>query len=270
MTLGQKWNELRARNEAGLIAYVMAGFPSVPGSMRMAETLARNGADMIEIGLPFSDPIADGPMIQSASNAGLRNGATLDRVLAEVKDLNPGIPLILMSYLNPLLGRGRSKTFEALMKAGISGLIIPDLPADEAHGWASASRAHGVDLILLAAPTSPEERLRKIAAASNGFVYCVGVTGTTGIRKALPPDAGRMVRTLRRITDKPLAVGFGISTPGHVRALSASADGVIVASRLLRAVETREDLPSLVRSLKRATVRSPRSRPSGRRERRGA
>jgi tryptophan synthase alpha chain len=267
MTLGQKWNELSKKNEAGLIAYVMAGFPSVSGSMRMAKTLAQNGADMIEIGLPFSDPIADGPVIQSASNAGLRNGASLDRVLNEVEDLNLGIPLILMSYLNPLLGRGRTKLFDAVGKAGISGLIIPDLPADESDGWASISREHGVDLILLAAPTSSVDRLRMIAGASNGFVYCVGVTGTTGVRKDVPPDAGRMVRTLRRITDKPLAVGFGISTPGHVRALSATADGVIVASRLLRAVEKREDLPALVRSLKRATVRSSRSRPSGRPER---
>jgi tryptophan synthase alpha chain len=270
MRLEQKWNELRGKNEAGLIGYVMAGYPSVAASMLMARTLARNGADFIEIGLPFSDPIADGPVIQSASNTGLRNGATLDRVLNEVRNMKSGVPLILMSYLNPLLARGRQDVLGSLEKAGISGLIIPDLPADESEDWAAETRRRGVDLILLGAPTSPEDRLRKIAAASSGFVYCVGVTGITGIRKDLSPDAARMVRTLRRFTDKPLAVGFGVSTPGHVRDLSSVADGVIVASRLLRAVENREDLPSLVRSLKRATRRPRRRHPAGRGERTGA
>jgi tryptophan synthase alpha chain len=269
MKLAQKWNELRRKDEAGLIGYVMAGYPTVAASMRMARTLAQNGADFIEIGLPFSDPIADGPVIQSASNTGLRNGATLDRVLNEVRNLKSDVPLILMSYLNPLLGRGITAVLGAIEKAGISGLIIPDLPADESEDWSAAARGRGVDLILLAAPTSPVDRLRKIAAASSGFVYCVGVTGITGIRKELSPDAGRMVRTLRRFTDKPLAVGFGVSTPGHVRDLSSTADGVIVASRLLRAVENREDLPSLVRRLKRATRRSRSGHQAGRGERAG-
>jgi tryptophan synthase alpha chain len=264
MNIGRKWSQLRERNEAGLIGYVMAGFPSLSGSMRMARTLSENGADFIEIGLPFSDPIADGPAIQSAAGIGLRNGATLERVLREVRHLDLGIPLILMSYLNPLLNHEKLKVLRGLGKAGISGLIIPDLPADSGDGWAEHSKGCGVDLILLAAPTSPDERLRKIAAASNGFIYCVGLTGTTGVRKELRPDAGRLVRKLRKVTDKPLAVGFGVSTPDHVRALSAAADGVIVASRLLGAVERNEDLPALVRSLKRATVRSPRNRSSER------
>ena len=264
MNIGQKWSQLREQNEAGLIGYVMAGFPSLAGSMRMARTLSENGADMVEIGLPFSDPIADGPVIQSASNTGLQNGATLDRVLAEVRNLDLGVPLILMSYLNPLLTLEKSQILRGLKRAGISGLIIPDLPADGSDGWAGCSRACGVDLILLAAPTSSDERLRRIASASSGFVYCVGVTGITGVRKDLPPDAGLLIRKLRKITDKPLAVGFGISTPDHVRALSATADGVIVASRLLGAVKRNEDLPALVRSLKHATVRSPRSRTSAR------
>jgi len=264
MNIGQKWSQLREQNEAGLIGYVMAGFPSLAGSMRMARTLSENGADMVEIGLPFSDPIADGPVIQSASNLGLRSGATLDRVLAEVRNLDLGVPLILMSYLNPLLTLEKSQILRGLKRAGISGLIIPDLPADGSDGWAGCSRACGVDLILLAAPTSSDERLRRIASASSGFVYCVGVTGITGVRKDLPPDAGLLIRKLRKITDKPLAVGFGISTPDHVRALSATADGVIVASRLLGAVKRNEDLPALVRSLKHATVRSPRSRTSAR------
>ena len=264
MNIAQQWSALREKNEAGLIGYVMAGFPSLPGSMRMARTLSENGADMVEIGLPFSDPIADGPVIQSAANTGLRNGATLERVLDVVRNLDLDIPLILMSYLNPLLTREKPQILRGLKRAGISGLIIPDLPADGSDGWADCSRACGVDLILLAAPTSSDERLRTIAAASSGFVYCVGVTGTTGVRKELRPDAGRLVRKLRKITDKPLAVGFGISTPNHVRVLSATADGVIVASRLLGAVEKNEDLPALVRSLKRATIRSPHRRPSAR------
>jgi anthranilate synthase component 1 len=265
MNIRQKWDELRQKNEAGLIAYTMAGFPSLDESMRIAKTLAESGADFLEIGLPFSDPIADGPVIQAASNAGLANGATFDKLLNEVPKLKLEIPLILMSYLNPLLNHGLSRTFRDLKRAGFSGLIVPDLPADESGEWTALSKSSGVDLILLAAPTSPDARLKKIAEASSGFVYCVSVAGTTGIRKALPPEAPRMVRRLRKLTGKPLAVGFGVSTPEHVRELSKTADGVIVASRILKAVEEGEDFAALVRGLKQATHRdSPKPVRSGR------
>jgi anthranilate synthase component 1 len=255
MNIRQKWNELRLKNEAGLIAYAMAGFPSMDESMRIAGTLAESGADFLEIGLPFSDPIADGPVIQAASQIGLGNGATLEVLLEEIPKLKLEIPLILMSYLNPLLNHGLSRTFRDLKGAGFSGLIVPDLPVDESGEWTALSKSFGVDLILLAAPTSSDARLKKIAEASSGFVYCVSVAGTTGIRKDLPPDAPRMVKRLRKLTDKPLAVGFGVSTPEHVRELSKTADGVIVASRILKAVEEGEDFAALVRSLKQATRR---------------
>ncbi len=256
MNIQQKWGELRLKNEAGLIAYTMTGFPSLDESMQIARVLAENGADFLEIGLPFSDPIADGPVIQAASHVGLQNGATLKTLLEEVQKLKLKIPLILMSYLNPLLSYGVPQSFSALKRAGFSGLIIPDLPVEEADEWRMLAKSTGVDLILLAAPVSSEARLKKIAAASSGFVYCVSVAGTTGIRRHLPPGGPRLVKRLRKLTDKPLAVGFGVSTPEQVRKLVKTADGVIVASRILQAIVAGEDFAALVRSLKQATHRN--------------
>ncbi|MDM7924424.1 MAG: tryptophan synthase subunit alpha [bacterium] len=255
MTLSEKWEELRSRNEAGLVAYLMAGHPTLDKSFEAIRTLAENGADFIEIGLPFSDPIADGPVIQEASNIGLANGADLDTVLGAARSMDGRVPLILMSYLNPLHRRGVNRSVRGLKAAGFAGLIIPDLPADEAGDWMAASRKAGLDLIFLAAPTSPPERLAKIAAASSGFVYCVSLTGTTGSRTAVAAGAEAFLRRMRGRTKKPLAVGFGVSTPEHVKRLSRVADGVIVGSRIVRAAAQGEDLAALVRSLKDATRR---------------
>ncbi|MBN2201334.1 tryptophan synthase subunit alpha [bacterium] len=253
MTLSEKWAELRRRNEAGLVAYLMAGHPTLEKSFENMRTLAENGADFIEIGLPFSDPIADGPVIQEASNIGLANGADLDTVLAAARSMNGRVPLILMSYLNPLHRRGVNRVCRELKAAGFEGLIIPDLPADEAGQWSAACRKAGPDLIFLAAPTSPPDRLAKIAAASSGFVYCVSLTGTTGSRSAVAAGAEAFLRRMRGRTDKPLAVGFGVSTPEHVKRFSRLADGVIVGSRIVRAAAEGEDIAALVRSLKNAT-----------------
>lgn len=255
MTLSEKWEELRSRNEAGLVTYLMAGHPTLEKSLEAMRTLAENGADFIEIGLPFSDPIADGPVIQEASNTGLANGADLDTVLGAARSMDGRVPLILMSYVNPLLRRGVPRVCRELKAAGFEGLIIPDLPADEAGDWKAASRKAGVDLIFLAAPTSPPDRLAKIAAASSGFVYCVSLTGTTGSRSAVAEGAEAFLRRMRGRTKKPLAVGFGVSTPEHVRRFSRVADGVIVGSRIVRAAAQGEDLAALVRSLKDATRR---------------
>jgi tryptophan synthase alpha chain len=258
MTIAEKWAELRGRNEAGLVAYLMAGHPTPGRFLENVRAVADAGADFIEIGLPFSDPIADGPVIQEAANAGLANGATLDAVLSAVRSLDAGVPLILMSYLNPLYGRGPVRVCRQLAAAGFSGLIVPDLPADDAAGWPGAARGSGIDLIFLAAPTSPPARLSVIAGASSGFVYCVSLTGTTGSRDAVPSGADAFLRRVRRLTDKPLAVGFGVSTPGHVRRLARVADGVIVGSRIVRAADAGEDLKALVAGLKRATRRATR------------
>lgn len=255
MTLSEKWEELRRRNEAGLVAYLMAGHPTLEKSFEAMRTLAENGADFIEIGLPFSDPIADGPVIQEASNIGLANGADLDTVLGAARSMDGRVPLILMSYLNPLYRRGVNRAVRELKAAGFEGLIIPDLPADEAGDWKAASRKAGLDLIFLAAPTSPPDRLAKIAAASSGFVYCVSLTGTTGSRTTVAAGAEAFLRRMRKQTEKPLAVGFGVSTPEHVKRFSRVADGVIVGSRIVRAAARGEDLAALVRSLKDATRR---------------
>ncbi len=253
MTLSEKWKELRFRNEAGLVAYLMAGHPTIEKFLENMRTLAENGADFIEIGLPFSDPIADGPVIQQASNIGLANGADLDTVFGAARSMNGRVPLILMSYLNPLHRRGVNRVCRELKAAGFEGLIIPDLPADEAGDWSVACRKAGLDLIFLAAPTSPPDRLAKIAAASSGFVYCVSLTGTTGSRNTVAAGAESFLRRMRKQTKKPLAVGFGVSTPEHVKRFSRLADGVIVGSRIVRAAAQGENIAALVRSLKDAT-----------------
>jgi tryptophan synthase alpha chain len=255
MTLQDQWTSLRSRNEAGLIVYTMGGFPTVDRWFHSMRAIAAGGADFIEIGLPFSDPIADGPVIQAASHAALRHGVTIERLLSGVVRARLQVPIILMSYLNPLLSHGPRRLFRDFVRAGVSGLIVPDLPADGAGEWISLSRAFGVHLVFLAAPTSDDRRLKVIAAQSSGFVYCVSLTGTTGARETLPPGVDRMVRRLRSFTRKPIAVGFGVSTPDQVERLSRTADGVIVGSRIVRAVGEGEDVESLVRAFKQATGR---------------
>lgn len=244
----------RARGELALLPYLTAGYPSLDAFVEHLGTVAAAGADVIEIGVPFSDPIADGPTIQHSSQVALRAGATLTRILDALATAPAGCPRVAMSYLNPLLALGGQRLLPALRRAGVVGLLIPDLPVEEADAWSAAAAGEGIDVILLAAPTSSPDRLARIGAASRGFVYAVSLAGTTGARAELAPGlSGFLARVRAASAGLPVAVGFGIARPEQVRALRGQVDGVVVGSRLVDALRHGEDLGSLVAGLKSAT-----------------
>jgi tryptophan synthase alpha chain len=239
---------LRARGERALVPYVCAGDPSLDVTARLVAEAARRGADLIEVGLPFSDPLADGPVIQRAGARALARGTSLYRLLPVLAEVTASVttPLLLMTYLNPLHRYGLEAVARDLAKAGVAGLIVPDLPVDESGPLEHAARANGLDLVAMAAPTSGPARLRRIARAARGFVYLVPLTGLTGERTDLPSDLVRLVRDLRAVTTKPVCVGFGISTPAQVAAVVRHADGAIVGSAIVRLVESLEGAADLV------------------------
>ncbi|HDQ46447.1 MAG TPA: tryptophan synthase subunit alpha [bacterium] len=253
MRIHEQFAKLKSGNEAALIGYLTAGFPTMEGFLSNLEEAAGSGADIIEIGIPFSDPIADGPTIQMSSQIGLANGATLPAILKAIRDLDLNIPLVFMSYLNPLLAYGQDRLLADMIHAKVTGLIVPDLPVEEAASWKSAAESRGVDTIFLVTPASPEERVRRIAEASTGFVYCVSLTGTTGARHDLSDDLPAFLDRVRSFTNTPIAVGFGISGPEHIRRLLPHADGMIVGSRVIDAIRNGEDVGGLIRKLKDAT-----------------
>jgi tryptophan synthase alpha chain len=220
---------------AALMPYLMGGFPDVETSRAVGIACADAGADLLELGVPYSDPLADGPVIHSAATAALRAGATVDDVLGVCESLAARVPVVLMVYANVVLARGLEAFAERAAGAGAAGLIVPDLPHDEAGEARAACDARGLALVPLAAPTSTDERLAAIGADARGFVYTVSLTGTTGERGELPPDLERTVQRVRATTDLPVAVGFGISTGEHARRVAEVADGVIVGSRIVRA-----------------------------------
>jgi tryptophan synthase alpha chain len=253
MNLLRAFETVRRKNEAALLAYHVAGYPTLSDSMRVFRTLAEGGADILEVGVPFSDPIADGPAIQSASACALRRGATLRAIVQGFAGSGIHAPCVLMSYINPLLAYGIPRLFGDLKQAGFCGLIVPDLPPEEASGWIQQSERHGLDMVFLVTPVSGPGRIRFITSRSRGFIYAVSVTGTTGARNSLPGDLSAFLARVRRFSDLPVAVGFGISTPDQVRAVSRSADGAVVGSRIVEAVRRGEDVRRLVANLKRAT-----------------
>jgi len=223
---------------AALMPYLMGGFPDLDTSRRIGLEYARAGADLVELGVPFSDPLADGPVIHAAGTAALRAGVKLPDVLAEVGRpmADEGVPVVVMCYANPILARGLERFADALVEAGASGLIVPDLPLEEASATLRACDERGLALVPLVAPTTPESRLERIGAQARGFLYTVSVTGTTGERTNLQDGLSGVVARAARATTVPIAVGFGLSTPEQAAAAAAAgADGVIVGSRLVRA-----------------------------------
>lgn len=257
MSLSDAFRRAAARGEAALIPYVTGGFPSVAASMERLVEADAAGADVLEIGIPFSDPVADGPTIQAASHRALAAGATPSAILDALAATPTRAPRVAMSYLNPLEAGGRERRIAALRRARVDGLIVPDLPLEEAAGWSAALAEAGIDLVLLVAPTSGAGRAARIAAASRGFVYSVNLAGTTGARAALPAGLRDALAALREASPHPVAAGFGVSTPEQVAALSEVADGVVVGSRLVDAIAHGEALTPLIRSLKDATRRMP-------------
>jgi tryptophan synthase alpha chain len=244
----RKFRTLAEAGELGLIAYITAGDPSLEASARIVVAAAEAGADIIELGVPFSDPVADGPVIQRASERALRSGTTLAGVLELVRNLrsHTEVPLVLFSYFNPILQMGLQKFAESAASAGADGVLITDLTPEEADEYRATVRAQGLDAIFLAAPTSTDQRLARIAAASTGFLYLVSRTGVTGEREALPEGLPALVRRIRNFATLPIAVGFGISLPSHVSVLGGIADAAVVGSALMAAVENADSVDAAV------------------------
>jgi tryptophan synthase alpha chain len=235
---------------AALMPYLMGGFPDLATSRAIGEAYADGGADLVELGVPFSDPLADGPVIQAAGTRALAAGATVGAVLEVAAALAQRLPVVLMCYTNVVLARGVEAFAEDLARAGASGLIVPDLPLEEAGETRAACEAAGVALVPLVAPTTPEDRLAAIGAQARGFLYTVSVTGTTGERATLTDAFAGVVGRTKAHTAAPVALGFGIATPEHAaQAAAAGADGVIVGSRLVRAAGEAGDPAAAVREV---------------------
>lgn len=230
------FKKLKAQNKKAFIPYIMAGDPSLEKTEKIVRMFEECGADIVELGVPFSDPLADGPTIQRASERALKNGVTLKKVIAFVKDLRSKsqVPLVLMTYYNPVFKYGEENFIADAKDAGVDGVIIPDLPPDEAEGFIKLAKKAGLSAIFLLAPTSTDERVKKVAGASTGFIYYVSITGITGAQLLLDGSVEKSINGIRRITGKPVAVGFGISTPDEAASIAGIADGVIVGSAIVK------------------------------------
>ena len=249
--LATTFEELRARGERALVAYFTAGDPSLAETRRLVLEAAARGADVIELGVPFSDPIADGPVIQRAAMRARERGTSVARVLETVATLRAEtpVPVVLLTYYNPVLAFGLKAFARTAADAGADGVIVADLPLEEAGPFSAEAEAAGLDLVHLVAPTSTPGRVRLIARRSRGFIYVVSLTGVTGERRELPRDLEAQIRTLRRLTTKPVCVGFGIGHPDQVAAVGRLADGVIVGSAIVRLIEERAGTPTLIKDV---------------------
>ncbi len=242
--ISRRFAELRTAGELGIVAYLTAGDPSLAATQKFVEALAEAGADVIELGVPFSDPVADGPTIQRASERALRAGATLHGVIDLVKQIRSSasarareVPLVLFGYYNPILQMGLEKFAAAAAGAGADGVLVTDLTPEESAQYREILARHQLDTVFLAAPTSDAERLAIIAAVSSGFLYVISRTGVTGAKDAMPEDLPGLLRRVRSVTNLPLAVGFGISQPGHVSMLGGLADAAVIGSALVSEIE---------------------------------
>ncbi|HET8577026.1 MAG TPA: tryptophan synthase subunit alpha [Methylomirabilota bacterium] len=242
------FGQLRQRGERALIPYFTAGDPSLAVTRRLIVEAAKRGADIIELGIPFSDPLADGPVIQRATQRALAAGVTLPRVLELSREMRGEVaaPLVFLSYYNPILTFGLKAFCRTAVEAGVDGVIVADLPPEEAGPLHAEAGPAGLELIHLVAPTSTPDRMRKIAKATGSFIYMVSITGVTGMRAELPPELAQHLRVLRGITTKPVCVGFGISSPEQVAAIARYADGVIVGSAIVKLVEQHGGSPDLL------------------------
>jgi tryptophan synthase alpha chain len=241
--ISRRFAELRESGEMGIVAYITSGDPSFSATLRFVIAMAEAGADVIELGVPFSDPLADGPTIQRASERALKNGATLARVIDLVRQIRDAkspaneVPIVLFSYYNPVFQKGLEKFAAAASAAGADGVLITDLTPEESEDYRRIMTAHHLDTVFLGAPTSTDERLQKIAACSSGFLYLISRTGVTGAKDALADELPALLRRARSVTRLPIAVGFGISLPGQVSVLGGLADAAVVGSALVSEIE---------------------------------
>lgn len=253
----ETFNQLRARKEKALITYIMAGDPSLRETRRLVSDLEAAGADLVELGVPFSDPMADGPTIQRAAGRGLRQGVTLRKVIGLVRQIrrDSQIPIVLMTYFNPVLKYGLEACVRDAADAGVDGFIVPDLIPEEASEFIAACRGRRLDTIFLLAPTSTPDRVGRVAGASSGFVYYVSITGITGSALRVSRSIGKRIREAGRASGLPVAVGFGVSRPVEAAAMARIADGVIVGSAIVQRVEKGQNVRRFVASLKKAVAR---------------
>ena len=252
-----EFQKLRERGRKAFIPYLMGGDPDLASLPRLLEILTDTGADLIEIGVPFSDPLADGPVIQAAGVRALRQGCTLTKLLAAVKPVAPGLaaPLMLMIYYNQVLQRGLERFMNELKEAGCAGLIIPDLPPEAAGGLRKLAADLEIGLNFLVAPTSTEERIRAAAEASTGFLYAVSLKGVTGVRSSLPPELPEFINRVKSISERPVAVGFGIATPDQAGMVAGLTDGVIIGSAIVKTVAespTLDQVQSFIKEIREA------------------
>lgn len=247
----QKFHELKRSGRGGFIPFITAGDPDLAATERLLIELANAGADVIEVGVPFSDPVADGEVIQRASERALRNGVTVHDALTCAKNVRKHIdvPLVLFSYFNPLLQFGQERLAVAASEAGIDGVLVTDLIPEEAQSWTQNLLQHQLDPIFLAAPTTSDERLARIEQHAQGFIYAVSRAGVTGERDQITRDGEALVKRIRSVSDLPVAVGFGISTPEQVRAVWRFADAAVVGSALVKQIEKLGNSIDLVKKI---------------------
>ena len=262
--INEKFCELETKVEGGLICYVVAGYPDLRTSQQVISAIVKGGADMIEIGIPFSDPIADGRTIQAASNSALEKGMTPDKALKLVRNVrrsHPKLPLLAMTYSNILVHAGIEKFMSQSQDCGLDGFIIPDMPIEESDAYSRSASKHGLATVFLVSPNTPESKLRKVASNASGFLYIVSVYGVTGARKSFEKYTLSTIRAVKRIAGKslPVAVGFGIGTPANVKIMiDAGADAVIVGSAIIDKIsntagtEMLQNLEDFIRSMKHA------------------
>ncbi|HEX4696613.1 MAG TPA: tryptophan synthase subunit alpha [Candidatus Udaeobacter sp.] len=238
--IGDKFAELKRSGRGGFIPFITAGDPDLATTERLLIELASAGADIIELGVPFSDPVADGETIQRASERALRNGVTVRDALTCTRNVrqHTSVPIVLFSYFNPLLQFGEEQLAIAANEAGIDGVLVTDLIAEEAESWTQTLLDHGLDPIFLVAPTTSDERLAHIAQQARGFIYAVSRAGVTGARDQMTSDAEALVKRVRAVSDLPVAVGFGVSTPEQVRSVWQFADAAVVGSAIMREIES--------------------------------
>jgi tryptophan synthase alpha chain len=257
------FDALAERGEKAFIAYIMAGDPSMDKTLAYAGALIKGGADILELGMPFSDPIADGPTIQRAAQRALHSKTNILKIFALVDTLRKtsGIPVVLMGYINPVLKYGVKRFFKDAAKSGVDGVILPDLPLEEIGNVKRYAEQSGIDIILLAAPTSDRKRLLELSKHTRGFLYYISMTGVTGSSQKIGHKAFESIRWIKKNTQKPVAVGFGISTPQQAKTIAALADGIVVGSAFVKLIETNKDATKqiylLTRRLKSAANNKP-------------
>ncbi len=228
------FKNLKNSNQKAFIPFITAGFPDFGRYIEIYETLDKSGADIIEVGVPFSDPIADGPVLQTTSSIALQNGINMDKIFGSIQIIRKSstTPVVLLVYFNMILRYGTDKFLEAASKEGVEGIIIPDLPVEEFNKYIETFSKYNIDPILLVSLTSSEERIKKIISSCRGFLYCISVKGVTGERKRMDPEFLDLLISLRRLTDIPICPGFGISSLNHVKELKNHCDGLVIGSRL--------------------------------------